>query len=90
MARPFTDWSEEVRELSTPFGVPTTEHVVLGLHEAADKLWTAGIRGNRKELGKRLASALIGVIEAANHFGIANLDARVDDRLHELRTRLTH
>jgi len=66
----------------------TPEGSVLGLHESATKLWVAVKRQDKNEVEKRIASALIGVLLAANTLEVSDLENCFQKRMVEIEGEL--
>jgi hypothetical protein len=59
------------------------EDMILGLHEAATKIWEARGAKRDEELPKKIAAALIAVFEMADHWGVRDIEGRIAE-LHEV------
>ena len=61
------------------------EESILGLHEAATKLWLEAKRGSlMSETEKRVANVLIGGLVAAARLGISDVESVMSERLRQL------
>lgn len=62
------------------------EGEILGLHEAATKLGTSVmLKKGQKEINKKVASCLIGVMLLADKLGVKNLEKDYLDRIEEIK-----
>lgn len=63
------------------------EKEILGIHEAATKLWQA-LNKTDEEKRKRIASVFIGAFVAASKLDIGDIAKVIEDRIRELNKEL--
>ena len=62
---------------------PEIDKGILGIHEAATKLWQSQDK-TEEEKQRKLANVFIGAYVAASRMGISDIPKIVEDRLEEL------
>jgi hypothetical protein len=83
------DFTKEAFLLDCQFGSGSKNDAILGIHEAASRLWADTKHENsRADIERRVANIIIGSLIAAGRMGMTDIETILNTRMNQLREEI--